>query len=153
VKHDHEKLVQSIMDGVPGALVKDKMISLDAQRQKIEAKLASAQASPAPLRFHPKMAETYRDRVGTLIRGLGREDGLEETREALRGLIEKIVLVPRSDGQGLDIDLHGALAGLLRLATGVEQRQGSGAGLEGVDKIEEIVLVAGTGFEPVTFRL
>jgi site-specific DNA recombinase len=166
VKHDHEKLVQSIMDGVPGALVKDKMISLDEQRQKIEAKLASAQASPAPLRFHPKMAETYRDRVGTLIRGLGREKGLEETREALRGLIDKIVLEPRADGDGFDIDLHGALAGLLRLATGVEQRQGSdvrkkstnangpaGAGMEGVDIIEEIVLVAGTGFEPVTFRL
>ena len=133
---------------------------------RLEAKLEATQASPAPLRFHPTMAETYRDRVGVLIEGLGREDGLEETREALRGLIEKIVLVPRSDGQGLDIDLHGALAGLLRLAAGVEQHQGSGlrkkstnsnspagAEFQGVDKIEEIVLVAGTGFEPVTFRL
>ena len=133
---------------------------------RLEAKLEATEASPAPLRFHPKMAETYRDRVGTLIRGLGREEGLEETREALRGLIEKIVLVPRSDGMGLDIDLHGALAGLLRLATGVEQRQAAGAGkkstnakcpagagLEAVDIVEEIVLVAGTGFEPVTFRL
>lgn len=121
---------------------------------------AVQQASPAPLRFHPKMAETYRDRVGILIRGLGKEAGLTETREALRGLIEKIVLEPRAEGEGFDIDLHGALAGLLRLATGVEQHAATGArkksanangpagaGLEGVDSIEEIVLVAGTGFD------
>jgi len=146
--------------------VKDKMISLDDQRVRLEAKLEATQASPAPLRFHPTMAETYRDRVGVLIEGLGREDGLEETREALRGLIEKIVLEPRADGAGLDVDLHGALAGLLRLATGAQEQRAAGAGkksgthdgpagagLEGVDIVEEIVLVAGTGFEPVTFKL
>jgi len=166
VKHDHAKLVDAIIAGVPADQVKDKMIALDDQRVKIEAKLAATQASPAPLRFHPKMAETYRDRVGILIEGLGRETGLTETREALRGLIDKIVLEPRAEGEGFDIDLHGALAGLLRLATGVEQHQATGAckksanangpagaGLEGVDMIGEIVLVAGTGFEPVTFRL
>ena len=59
--------------------------------------------------------------------GLGKEAGLTETREALRGLIEKIVLEPRADGEGFDIDLHGALAGLLRLATGVEQHGATGA--------------------------
>jgi site-specific DNA recombinase len=166
VKHDHAKLVDAIIAGVPADQVRDKMIALDDQCVRIEAKLAAAQASPAPLRFHPKMAETYRDRVGILIRGLGKEAGLTETREALRGLIEKIVLEPRAEGEGFDIDLHGALAGLLRLATGVDHHEvpgarkksanaGSpaGAGLEGVDNIEEIVMVAGTGFEPVTFRL
>ncbi|WP_439563194.1 zinc ribbon domain-containing protein [Roseinatronobacter sp.] len=73
VKHDHAKLVDAIIAGVPADQVKDKMIALDEQRVSIEAKLAAAQASPAPLRFHPKMAETYRDRVGILIRGLGCE--------------------------------------------------------------------------------
>ena len=166
VKRDHAKLVDAIIAGVPADQVKDKMIALDDERVRIEAKLEATQASPAPLRFHPKMAETYRDRVGTLIAGLGDDAGLTETREALRGLIEKIVLEPRAGGAGLDIDLHGALAGLLRLATGVEQHQATGArtkcrahdgpagaGLEGIDMIGEIVLVAGTGFEPVTFRL
>ena len=88
VKRDHAKLVDAIIAGVPADQVKDKMISLDEQRVRLETKLEATQASPAPLRFHPTMAETYRDRVGVLIEGLGREDGLEETREALRGLIE-----------------------------------------------------------------
>ncbi|WP_180899645.1 hypothetical protein [Martelella soudanensis] len=41
------------------------------------------------------------------------------SKEALRDLIEKIVLTPSQDGAGLDIDLYGAIAGLLPLATGV----------------------------------
>ena len=166
VKRDHAKLVDAIIAGVPAEQVKDKMISLDARRQQLEDQLEGADATPAPVAFHPRMAETYRDRVAALIRGLGEEDGLEETREALRGLVEKIVLEPRADGTGLDVDLHGALAALLRLATGASVREVAKAGakgrtrknsasaeLHGVDNIEEIVLVAGTGFEPVTFRL
>jgi hypothetical protein len=57
--------------------------------------------APAPLRLHPKMSETYRDRVAALIRGLAEGDGMEEAREALLGLIEKIVLSPRAGGNGI----------------------------------------------------
>lgn len=64
------------------------------------------------------MAKIYRDRVGQLIRCLADGDGQEEAKEALRALVEKIVLTPKLDGTGLSIDLHGALAGLLRLAPG-----------------------------------
>ncbi|WP_246449271.1 hypothetical protein [Paracoccus amoyensis] len=60
------------------------------------------------------------------------------------------------------IELQGALAGLLRLATGqplreitrrANSKKASGGCTEAFDKIGELVLVAGTGFEPVTFRL
>ncbi|TGD45347.1 hypothetical protein EEB11_02000 [Pseudotabrizicola sediminis] len=157
VLRDHAKLVDAIIAGVPAAQVKDKMISLDTRRQEIEAQLSAADATPAPVRFHPKMSETYRHRVAALIRGLGEGDATEEAREALRGLIEKIVLTPAPDGGGLAIDLHGALASLLRLATGASalmaaipgpnagmRKSSAGAELQGVDTIEELVLVAGT---------
>jgi hypothetical protein len=84
-----------------------------------------------------------------------------------------------SDGSkpGLAIHLHGALASLLRLACGLPvhalldaaaqtpkapQKAGRGgvineqsadADSQSIDSIDELVLVAGTGFEPVTFRL
>lgn len=64
------------------------------------------------------MAKTYRDRIGQLIRGMSHAGEVDEAKEALRALVEKIVLSPKPDGDGLMIDLHGALAGLLRLATG-----------------------------------
>jgi site-specific DNA recombinase len=165
-RRDHAKLVDAIIAGVPADQVKDKMIALDARRKELEAQLAQADASPAPVRLHPKMSETYRERVAALIRALAESEGMEEAREAIRGLIEKIVLNPRVNGPGLTIDLHGALASLLLLATGAPTHQvarmatggqnaknSAGAELQGIDMIDKTVLVAGVGFEPTTFRL
>ncbi|MFV1877799.1 recombinase family protein, partial [Nioella sp.] len=122
-KRDHAKLVDAIIAGVPADQVKDKMNALDARRKELEAQLALADASPAPVRLHPKMSETYRERVAALIQGLAESEGMEEAREAIRGLIEKIVLTPRMEGPGMTIDLHGALASLLLLATDAPTHQ------------------------------
>ena len=76
------------------------------------------------------MAKTYRDRVGQLIRGLSEPAGAEDAKDALRALVETIVLVPvtaEDGGPRLAIDLHGALAGLLCLATGRPLRQAPAA--------------------------
>ncbi len=167
VKRDHAKLVDAIIAGVPADQVKDKMIALDERRKDLEAQLATAEASPALLRFHPKMSETYRERVAALIQGLAEHEGMDEAREALRGLIETIVLTPVAAGTegadgGLAIDLHGALASLLRLATGAAVYGDGGdknafkaceIASQAFDMIGESVLVAGAGFEPAAFRL
>jgi site-specific DNA recombinase len=108
VKSDHGKLVDAIVAGVPAEQVKDRMIALDDRRKGLEADLAEMTA-PSPLRYHPAMAVTYRERVGALIRGLGDADGMEAAKDALLGLVERIVLTPEADG-GLSIELHGALA-------------------------------------------
>ncbi len=80
-----------------------------------------------------------------------------EAKEAIRGLIDKIVVTPVATcGKRMEpqLDLHGALAGILALSLG-------GAGKSGQQKtsLEQEVtqsiefLVAGVGFEPTTFRL
>ena len=167
VTGDHRRLVDAIIAGVPPDQVKDRMNALDTRRKDLE-RLLSASPTPDPVRFHPGMAKTYRERVGQLIRGLSDGEGMEEAREALRALVEKIVLVPvpaedAEDGRlHLAIDLHGALAALLRLATGLPARGGqsamngkksAGADCQVTDTPEELVLVAGAGFEPAAFRL
>ncbi len=165
-KRDHAKLVDAIIAGVSADQVKDKMNALDTRRKELEAQLAQADAAPAPLRLHPTMSQTYRERVAALIRGLAESEGMEEAREAIRGLIEKIVLSPRTDGPGLTVDLHGALASLLLLATGApvhrvarmasggkNDKSSAGAERQGIDMIDKSVLVAGAGFEPAAFRL
>ncbi|WP_423208844.1 recombinase family protein [Paracoccus yeei] len=128
VSTDHKKLVDAIIAGVPADQVKDRMIELDARRKHLERQLAASPA-PDPIRIHPGMATTYRARIGQLIAGLSENDRVEEAKEALRALVEKIVLVPvppeesgsgKSDGKpDLAIHLHGALASLLRLACGL----------------------------------
>ena len=122
---------------------------------------------------NPGMAKAYRDRVGALIRGLGDAKDMETAKEAIRALIEKIVLKPDDDGgPGLSINLHGALVSLLRLACGLpitgEDTAGakmqkaprvagrSSAALADMEALgidSKTVLVAGAGFEPAAFRL
>lgn len=122
VTADHKKLVDAIIPGVPAEQVKDRKIELDVRCKELERVLSAAPA-PDPVRFHPSMAKIYRQRVGQLIRGLSEAEGAEEAKEALRALVEKIVLVPVADQDGgskLAIDVQGALAGLLCLAEGLE---------------------------------
>ncbi|WP_444452245.1 recombinase family protein [Rhodobacter capsulatus] len=175
VQRDHDKLVDALLEGVPAARVKSKMDALAVRQAELEALLA---ASPAPsvVRFHPSMAGTYRRRIRELIAALTEPAHASEAKDAIRGLIEKIVLhpVPSATAKGgveLVADLHGSLAGLLRLATGqpvhVVTRVAAGTGAtemqllsngaavrsQVTDIMEELVLVAGAGFEPAAFRL
>ena len=136
VSIDHKKLVDAIIAGVPADQVKDRMIELDVRRKDLERQL-SASPAPDPIRIHPSMAKTYRSRISQLIAGLSEAERMDETKEALRALIEKVELVPVSTQEaeggnptdrgkfdntgkpGLTIHLHGALASLLRLACGL----------------------------------
>ena len=160
IKTAQDKLVEAIIAGVPADQVKEKLAELDTRRREIETELA-AMAGPDPVRFHPSMAGTYRDRVGALIRGLGDATQMDLAKESLRGLIEAIILTPEPDGPGLVVDLQGALAGLLHLALGMSGEVGRNAQMrptserysEVFDIACKIKLVAGAGFEPAAFRL
>ena len=51
-------------------------------------------APAATVRIHPRMADTWQERIRALIAGLTEPDREGEAREAIRGLIEKIVVLP-----------------------------------------------------------
>jgi len=150
------KLVQALKDGVPASIVKDPLIALEAQQTQLRARLDRA-AQPPPL-LHPNMADLYREKVTQLARGLEHEESRTGAAEALRGLIDAIVLTPE-DGE-LKIQLQGNLAAMLRAA----HAQSTGASLAPLgrwgderspddDDLVQIMLVAGAGFEPATFGL
>ncbi len=94
------------------------------------------------------MAEVYRHKVAALHEALAAEDGGHEVREALRALVEAVLLVPE-DGR-LAIQVRGDLAAILALgAHGSARREGRAQ----EDLLVQVKLVAGAGFEPATFRL
>ena len=101
-----------------------EQVTLDARRNDLERQL-SATPAPDPIRIHPSMAKTYNARIGQLIVGLGDAERMDEAKEALRALIEKVELVQASaegvgySKPGLAIHLHGASASLLHLACGL----------------------------------
>ncbi|RPE67504.1 recombinase-like zinc beta ribbon protein [Pacificibacter maritimus] len=142
VKADHAKLVDAILAGIPADQVKDRMLAFDAHRIELEAQLERDPA-PSPIRIHPKMAETYRDKISDLISQLQEPDGMLEAKDALRGLVDSIVLTPTEPESKLSVHLHGALAELLSLSLGVKRKEGLSDKTQAVDTIEELMLVAG----------
>ena len=68
------------------------------------------------------MADVYRRKVRALVEGLSDADRAPEVSEALRALVDRIVLTPElrpgRKRATLTVNLEGALAGILHLAAG-----------------------------------
>ena len=147
VRREQARFIAAIRDGAPAGPLAQPMASAEKEEQRLVDEIGAAQ-KPDPVRLHPGMAQIYRRKVGDLVAALTKEDDAGMAREAIRNLIDRVILTP--DGQakgGLRIDLEGELAGILALAT--EHKGVGGAS----DLQRQVKLVAGTGFEPVTFRL
>ena len=140
-----KKLVESIMDGVPASEVRDELKANALRREALQAKVAAAD-EPPPL-LHPEMARIYRTKVTELARALQQPESRVEATEALRGLVDAIVLTPAANGKELGIELRGNLAAMLGAT--VQRKRPS----ESDDLSLQVTLVAGAGFEPATFGL
>ena len=104
--------------------------------------------SPEPELLTLDLGRVYREKVDQLTAAF-EDDALKaQAFERLRALIEAVVLTPE-DGH-LAIDLRGELASMLSLCAGAETQKASA---EVSEEVLQIKMVAGTGFEPVTFRL
>jgi site-specific DNA recombinase len=100
--------------------------------------------------LHPNLAEVYRQKVARLEEALNKPDVRAEAAEILRSLIDRIVLRPRSEGDGMAAELVGDLAAILAMcASGGSKDKRPGSGGPG----RQLSVVAGRGFEPLTFRL
>ena len=122
----------------------------------LEAEIATAGASKAP-RLHPNLAEVYRDKILRLRNALSNPVGGVEVLEGARALIERVEVYPPAEaGAAPRIELVGHLTSMLRLAGvfgagNAKSPSGVPGGL-GV-LLSSVKVDAGTGFEPVTFRL
>jgi hypothetical protein len=117
---------------------KAEIKTLDARRKELQSQLETT--DEPPLLLHPEMAELYRQKVTTLAEALERPETRVEATEALRGLIDAIILTPDQDA--LRIDLKGNLAAMLSAATNAKRSPETG------DLSLQVEMVAGAGFEP-----
>ena len=142
VEREIRKLVQAIKDGVSAISIKDELLSLEARKVELQSRV---DAPEMPELLHPRMADVYREKVGSLCLALESEESRTGAREAIRALIEAILLEP--EGDQLNITLKGDLAGMLSAARDSKRSPDTG------DLTLQIKLVAGAGFEPATFGL
>jgi site-specific DNA recombinase len=140
-------LYDAIADGLRTAGLKEKLEDLEARKQELAAELAAQPAAP-PL-LHPNLAELYRRKVEALHQTLRDPVTRDEALGLIRGLIEQVIVHPSADGP--ELELVGEIASMVALA----QAQAPGSG--GPDVLgayrSSVKVVAGRGFEPLTFRL
>ena len=106
------KIVDAIAEGMAARSLRDELATLEARRAEIERGLAAA-PDPKPL-LHPNLAEIYRRKVADLHLALNAQNTRAEAAAVLRSLVDEIVLTPENGT--LQIDLKGALAGILAVA-------------------------------------
>ena len=141
------RLIDAVADGsLTAAAVRDRLVALEQTQAGLAGKIGHApQERPC---LHPNLAALYRERVASLREHLAGADASEVVEHA-RALIERIVLTPRTEG-GFEVEILGHLAAMVRLGQNVKSSPG---GAFDVVLERSMKVVAGTGFEPVTFRL
>jgi site-specific DNA recombinase len=148
VNRSIERAVAFILDGDgdPG-IVHQKLTELEARKRDLERSLR--EFNPAPtLEIHPNLGELYRRKVHEIEALLSDEATRPQAIEHLRSLIERIEVSPGEKRGQAYVTLHGALASILHFATDARHAKATANGGSG-----RVLMVAGTGFEPVTFRL
>ena len=159
------RIVDAVKDGYATPTMKHELDQI--VEREAELKLLLEDSAEAPVVLHPAMADRFREEVNNLVESLNDETRRTESATLLRRLIDKIVLKPDPDGEGLLIDLHGHLAGILGMAatsdksltkkaySGSQDKMVAGvlADLDTPVEQDGVKMVAGAGFEPATFRL
>ena len=101
-------MIAAIEDGGYVRGMSDRLRELEARQDELTALLA---AVPADLPdIHPNVAAIYRRKVERLGEALKRPDERAEAADAIRGLIERIVLTPGEKWGEVHATLHGDLA-------------------------------------------
>ncbi len=150
-------IVQAITDGMYHPSMKAKMEELEARKASLATTLAETPEPPA-LRLHPRLTDLYREKIDNLVSALSDPSVKLDATEALRGLVSEIRMIPDADAPGGHrMELVGELAAILSLSESAGAISGGlGPGMAKpprVQGLKSVTLVAGTGFEPVTFRL
>jgi hypothetical protein len=152
-----ERKIQAIMDAVEKGLysssMNDRMQQLEAERQALQRAQEAVEA-PMPVMIHPNLAELYRRRVADLEQLLFDPELGSEAMDLIRSMITEIRVVPREGAEGVDLELAGDLARILHLCSTSSMQNAQAVGGAGrLGTSYEVSVVAGRGFEPLTFRL
>ena len=151
VKQQIATIKSAILKGVDAELFVSELKQAQSREKALIAELSEeareASTSSGPL-LHANLDVLYREKVARLTEAFEDEILQAQAFERIRTLIDAVVLTP--EGGGLAIHLRGELTSMLELCACADMQNAP----EGVSsRALQIKMVAGTGFEPVTFRL
>lgn len=139
-----EKLVDTLAAGRTSPAVLDRLEVLEREKAGLRAQVGDStnDADIVPL---PNMSAVYRARISRLIDGLEDPAVRQESIEIIQSMIESVVVTPRIDC--FDVDVVGEIGAILALVDGKQKLP------DAEHPGSSLSVVAGAGFEPVTFRL
>ena len=108
------EILKALGEGYRAEVWKTELVTLDAR----QAALTTALAEPPLPALHPQTAEVFRQKATTLAAGLEHDEQRDAARQALRGILDKIVILP---GDGL-LRVVGNVGSMLAAAQGRESR-------------------------------
>ncbi len=151
VRKQLKSIVDAIAEGMFQPSMKERADELEKEKGALESRL-KAVPEPKEVIIDPEIASIYAAKVENLASALNDPEARAGAADLLRGLIDKLVLTPDPEERnGHRIELHGELGAILSLCAG---GLGANANARVVSAgVGQVTVVAGTGFEPVTFRL
>jgi site-specific DNA recombinase len=145
-----EMELSNLTQNLLGGLVSSTLMAMISQREAELSLLsmparAPSQPKTAQMPPHPVLLQRFDQKIASLRTSLNDASIRSEAAEILSTLIESVTIYP--DGRdGPEAEVVAKVADLLAFATN------DNAAREGGDR-SSMAVVAGTGFEPVTFRL
>jgi hypothetical protein len=134
VERQLHEIMNALGEGYRSEGWKAELVTLDARK----AALTIALAEPPLPALHPRIAEVFRQKATTLAAGLEHDEQRDAARQALRGLLEKIV-IPAGDGL---LQVVGNLGSMLAAAQGRTQSSTIAVGYVGCGGVQPSVLAA-----------
>jgi site-specific DNA recombinase len=158
VERQIRNMLELIKEGHGSAGMVAELRVLEHRCETLDADLVAADVPETVPTPHPNLPELYRRKVETLEAALEDPAAASIATEALRSLIDAILIYPGEKRGQVSVKLRGDLAAFLYLSEPAEDgtsdsRTAVAQGGNGRSGVSMGTLVAGTGFEPVTFRL
>ena len=141
------EIVTAIEDGGYSRPLLARLHDLEAKQNELTERLSRAPVDIPDI--HPNVAGIYRRKVERLAEALQHPQERDEAADAIRALIERITLTPGARRGEIAATLHGELGTILEWTARTGQTNKPGTWAPGVS----VSVVAGRGFEPLTFRL
>ncbi|TCI00690.1 recombinase family protein [Roseococcus sp. SYP-B2431] len=150
-------LLELLKDGHGGVAMATELRDLERRQETLGTEIVAAGVPELVPTLHPNLPGLYRRHVERLEAALADPTTAMAATEALRGLIDAILVFPGERRGELTVTLRGDLAAFLHAANSTPNAETAAAlvghGRSGFGRVVLGSLDAGTGFEPVTFRL
>jgi site-specific DNA recombinase len=105
------EIVRVIEQGGWHRALSDRLTELEARQDSLTPRMADAPQDFPDM--HPGIAETYRRRIERLTAALDHPDDAAEAAEAIREIIDRIVITPGPTRRDLSVTLQGELGAIL----------------------------------------